>query len=314
MNQEEKREYKALKRKLFGLNTISLIMVNILTFVFVNTIIICLQKFISLNSTITFLILMGTCVIASIIFIISKIVKSHRKKRTKLSFWFTNNFPKLLLYYTILLFLFLSISNTPIWDINEVHEVLSIEWTIFGLSIAIFLVWDVIYINYLKKKQPYATDKMDFIKEYDLLNEKQLFYNLVLTAKTSIILLSINLFFLVLSSALIYIYHMPESVIVQNIVVFTFYLSTNSIVMLFIDILQPILFEHKELSEKNRVTKEEMDEAEGKALVQMVVDTGIKAISEMEDITEERKIEYIKKYQKLLIDVITEDHQPPKSE
>ena len=165
MNQEEKREYKALKRKLFGLNTISLIMVNILTFVFVNTIIICLQKFISLNSTITFLILMGTCVIASIIFIISKIVKSHRKKRTKLSFWFTNNFPKLLLYYTILLFLFLSISNTPIWDINEVHEVLSIEWTIFGLSIAIFLVWDVIYINYLKKKQPYATDKYYLMPE-----------------------------------------------------------------------------------------------------------------------------------------------------
>lgn len=288
MNQKEKRELRSLKMKQFGLYTVMFIIILIVSYVLIFSFLYALQKFVNIDLSILFFVPIGLSFFTSIIL---SVLVFRRKKRTKLSFWFSNNYPKILLSCIILIILFMSISNKPLWDHNEIHEVLSIEWTVLGLSITIFLVWHVVFIGYLKKKEPKPADNLDFIQEYDLMNEKQTFYNEVLSAKSTMILLSINLLFLVFSTSLIYISQKSDSVITQNIVVFTFYLSTNTIIMLFIDMLQPILLTHKELRLKNKVTKEEMDDAEGKALLQTLVDTSLKTIDNMKDLSDKSKNE-----------------------
>ena len=311
MNLKEKREIRTLRIKQFILYTAIFFLCLIFSYVLIFSFFYALQKFVNIDFTILFFLPIGLSVFVSIFL---SILVLRRKKRTKLSFWFSNNYPKVFLSCVILIILFMSISNKPLWNLNEIHEVLSIEWTILGLSITIFLVWHVIFISYLKKKEPKPAGDLDYIQEYDLMNKKQNFYNEVLSAKSTIILLSINLVFLILSTSLIYISNKSDSVITQNIVVFTFYLSTNSIIMLFFDMLQPILLAHKELRLKNKVTKDEMDVAEGNALLQTLVDTSLKTIDNMNDLSDERKRELKVKFLRSIKDEIIGENQKDSGE
>ena len=61
---------------------------------------------------------------------------------SKFRFWIRNNLSKLSISYLIIVFTLISIKSTPIWSTEEVYSVLSIQWTIFGLSLTIFFSMD----------------------------------------------------------------------------------------------------------------------------------------------------------------------------
>ena len=230
---------------------------------------------------------------ASLLFALASIIRIERKMRivgeTKLDFWLDNNRPKIILWYMICLLLFGSVSKDAIWTTGEIKDILTLEWTIWGLSITIFLVWNILIIDYLRKKRPVELEESEYFHHYQELKEKQSFAQEVDSTWSSVVLLSINLILLLFSSSLVYIQHVPESVFTQNILKCSFFFSTNTIVSLFFDMLKPLLADKKTLKADNQVTKKELDAALAGDFVHMFLAEMVKQIHNMSELSEEEQ-------------------------
>ena len=88
----------------------------------------------------------------SVVILVYVIIQSNSTKRTKLSNWIAMNWSKLSLYYIVSLICFVSIKTEIIWGFNQLENIISLEWTIFGISITIFLVWNVLISKYLTSR------------------------------------------------------------------------------------------------------------------------------------------------------------------
>ena len=261
----------------------------IFTFFFVYSLIHCISNFFDINNQLCLFISLVAGLIVAIIYSVWSNQNAKTLHESKISFWFKANSPKLILSYFIILFSLISITDKAIWSEEEIVDVLSLEWTIFGLSVTIFLVWNVIYIEYLKKIQPKKPDTDDYLEKYEFLGQKQSFYRQVENSFTSIILLSINLFLLLFSSSFVHVSRMKEAVFTQNLVLCTFYFSTNTIALLFFDLLKPLKKDRDAFRKANQVTKEERDSALERALLQKLADDHIIAICNSPDLTQEQK-------------------------
>lgn len=250
-----------------------------------------LSKFIEIDITLARSIYIPIC---SIIFILLFIhFMRYRVKRSKLAFWLKKHVMKVLIFYFITMICIYNISPQAVMTAENVNNLLSTEWTMFGLSITIFLVWNVLIVSYFKNKQPTIDDKADYIEKYYYIRQKEA-YNIEVEASfSSIILLGINVFLLICSSSLVYQLVMPEDVITQNCVRCTFYFSTNTILCLFIDILRPLLKDKADLIKESNVTKDELEEAKDCYLMQRVFESRMTEICRNPDYTNEEKRERI---------------------
>lgn len=279
----------------------------IIAFLLVFSFLKCLNRFIDISLCLHYLISIVISIVLSIINIICLVVNIKRIVDSKLVYLIKKNYPYLFLIYFFLIILFATITNKVIWKANEINDVLSVEWTIFGLSITIFLVWDVLFLSYLKKKQPVKHGDMDLIQSYELINKKFSYYSEVEIEFLTIILLTINLVLLIISSVGVYIIHQPQNIFIQNLVILSFYFSTNTILSLLIDIIKPLWEERARLKKENQVTKEEMDSAQVNAIFQMVVDEVAEKIYSTEELSEEEKIKKKIKLLEGLKEMLKED-------
>ena len=76
---------------------------------------------------------------------------------------------------------------------------------------------------------------------------------------STVTLLTINLVALILATASAYLSVDNITIIIQNIVYFSFLLCTNTVLQLFLDILQPIKEEKRELLKGMEVTAEDVE-------------------------------------------------------
>lgn len=203
-------------------------------------------------------------------------------------FWKKKHSSKIVIGYFMLLFVFLSIKNSVRWANDEVNNIMSIEWTIMGLSITIFLVWEI-FLKYLKSKQPVVENNSDFVQMYQYLQDKFNFAQKVETGFLSIVLLSANLLLIVITTTAVYIMNSSQRIITQNLIACNFYFSTNTIIMLFLNILQPIIEEKRILKQNNQVTKKELDEANANAKVQMIVEGVTQYVDQLNALNDEEK-------------------------
>ena len=227
-------------------------------------------------------------ILASIVVLICLNKTAHKVKSSKLSFWLDMNYPKLFIVYIFLVITFASIRNTPLWTKEEIENVLSIQWTIFGLSLTILLVWNVV-IDLLRKDQPKELDATDSIQQYKYIEHKILFSQSIEMTFSSVVVLTANLFFLIISTAFIYIFKKPAELITQNIVMCSFYFTTNAITMLFADMLRPLRKDKAQLIKENTVTKEDFDHARVAAVAQSMFET----VFDSDKLTDEEKKQII---------------------
>lgn len=262
--------------KTFGLFVLTFVAVFFFVVLLVGSILICINKFVDLPGMVWFW--RGMMISAIVAFVGTVLIVRSTKRitETNLSFWLGKNYPKLLLGYIIVVLTIGSINSQPIWDTDMVYEVLSLQWTIFGLSLTIFLVWNVIMVEFLKTKQPKASDSSSLYQKYALAQEKKTYTQEIDTTFNSVVLLTINLLLLLLSTTAIYISAKPESVVTQNILLCSFFFTTNSIVCLFMDILLPLKKDKAEMLKNNYVTKEDIDKAQAALFTQAIID-GLKA-------------------------------------
>lgn len=258
-------------------------------FFFAYSLLHCIRNFFDVKNQLCLLVSLGAGLVFAIAYSIWSALSGKTIRQSKVSFWFESNSPKLILSYLIILLCLISITDKAIWSAEEIVDVLSLEWTIFGLSVTIFLVWNIIYIEYLKKIQPKEPDTDDYLEKYEFLGQKQSFYRQVENSFTSIILLSINLFLLLFSSSFVHISRMEEAILTQNLVLCTFYFSTNTIALLFFDLLKPLKKDRDTFRKANQVTKEERDSTLERAIMQKLADAQIRAICDSPDLTQEQK-------------------------
>lgn len=158
------------------------------------------------------------------------------------------------------------------WDAEEVANILSVQWTIFGLAITIFLVWNVIIVEYIRNMQPKTDCATDLLQNYITILEKQSFSQEVETTFFSVTVLAIDLCLLIFSTHLIHIAAQSDKLFTQNLLCFSFYFTTNSIVALFFDILKPLKKEKSKLLKDNNVSKSEIDNAQAALFAQIIIE------------------------------------------
>lgn len=294
--------------KTFGLFVLTFMAFFFFVVLLVGSILICINKFIDLPGMVWFW--RGLMISAIVAFIGAVLIVRSTKhfKETKMSFWLGKNYPKLLLGYILSVLTIGSINNQAIWTADMVYEVLSLQWTIFGLSLTIFLVWNVIMVEFLKTKQPKMSDSPSLYQKYILALEKKTYTQEIDTTFNSVVMLTINLFLLLLSTTMIYISMKPESIITQNVLLCSFFFTTNSVICLFIDILSPLKKDKEEMLKNNSITKSDIDKAYAAQFAQAIIDgitQGVMAL-DSDKYTEEDKKKLIVEYLTAFKDFVKE--------
>lgn len=284
--------------KTLGLFILVFVAFFFLVVLLVGSILICINKFVDLSGMVWFW--RGLMISAIVAFVGTVLIvcSTKRFRETKVSFWLSKNYPKLLLGYFLVVLTIGSLNSQPIWDADMVSEVLSLQWSIFGLSLTIFLVWNVLMVEFLKGKQPKVSDSSSLYQKFILALEKKSYTQEIDTIFNSVVLLTINLFLLLLSSTMIYISMKPESIITQNILLCSFYFTTNSILCLFMDILLPLKKDKEEMLKNNSVTQSDIDKAYAAQFAQAIIDgitQGVMAL-DSDKYTEEDKKKLIVEY------------------
>ena len=243
-----------------------------------------------LSATVLFFTSLGCSVLVAVLFSWYFIARLKAAKSTRFSRWLSQNYPKLILLYVVLSIIFLSIKTEIIWSYDSLKNVISLEWTIFGISITIFLVWNVIILKYLEKAKPTKSDKMCSIEKIDYITKKEVFYSQASVTFNTVTLLIINLLILVLSTAMVFIVAKEKvTLFCQNVVIISFYLSCNTIVELLLDILKPFNEEKKAILSETKVTANEIKEKEEIEEQLLQACRILKNLEQLESIDEEQK-------------------------
>lgn len=183
---------------------------------------------------------------------------------SKFGNWLSMNISTLILAYIFLLVLFNSIKNEIYWEYSEIVNVIEMQWTIFGLSIAIYLVWCFLVKSYLdEKKKPKDADKKTiyFVKKWLELRNKEDFHVDASIAYSTVSFLYINLF--ILCSVTLFAYLFKDvmlNVWSQNIVRFSFCFSIQTLIKTFVELIKPLREEKKKTLEEAKVKNKEIDE------------------------------------------------------
>lgn len=152
-------------------------------------------------------------------------------------------------------------------DLIYAKELLGFEWTIFSLTIALFLAWYIVVEKYLKN-EPLQNEKGD--KRVENIAKKLSFYHDSYSYLLNGILLFVNFVCISGISGLIWI-NQKISLFVQNCLYFNFFLTINTIQILFSDILIPVIARLL-VSRRYKMTDDEIGEELILATVEQAVE------------------------------------------
>lgn len=208
--------------------------------------------------------------VLSIGILIYKVIQHRKDNITKISNWVSMNSAKLSLLYIVSVICMVSIKSSVVFTIEELRNFISLIWSIFGISITVFLVWNVIIIDYLKAKKPKEKSTNLQFERIQFFVDKKGFVGKATTIFNSLYLLIISLIVLNLATVMTYISSTGANLINQNFCIIAFYFCLNALGSTFIDILKPFVEEKKKLLMNSKITTKELEEL--KDIVNRLVD------------------------------------------
>ncbi len=220
--------------------------------------------------------------IASFFFLAFYVVSFKMKKSTKFGNRLSLYYPKIILFYIILIIIFISIRSEIIWSYEGLKDTVYLEWTIFGISVTIFLVWHVLILKYLKDIQPKNTNTTVLLRRREYISKKGEFYQTVSVMFNTVTMLLINLFVLLFSTAWAFISKEEVTLFGQNAVIISFYFCTNTMVSLLIDIIIPLIKEKKIMLKETKVSDRDIDEVNS---LGEQIEKAMIVLKEIDDIT-----------------------------
>lgn len=202
-------------------------------------------------------------IVAFAVALITKIVCLVRRKmggKASPKMWIPHNMAKIIVAFILFVLFCSSLKREVFLTSTEMENMLSIEWTIFGISIAIFLIWNGVVIDGIKRNKPQKPGNHSDADTLKYIMEKEAFFATVSIKYTTVNLLVINTMSLIVSTGCIYVLDSEWMLLRQIVLIFTFYLTTNSLILLITDILEPIFAEKKELLRNSKVSYEEVEQ------------------------------------------------------
>lgn len=231
------------------------LLVGASTYIFVKFNYITFKSYFALSFT-------GGLTLAFIIWLVI-LIKAKIGKVTSISDFILNNVMNILVFFTFLCLFANSVEKKLIWNTNKMFEVLQIEWTIFTISIALFIFWPTIMSKYLLQNKPEFVTKDNPISHFESLCKKRAFYIDLKWTTSSILYIIVNLVSIILSTlnAIFYEYN----ILTQTVLIFSFYMCTNTIFTFMIDIVKAILILRKNYLKEYKVTVDEYNKAKKEA-------------------------------------------------
>ena len=193
-------------------------------------------------------------VVLAIIGVIVVIFDIKSERKTNLSHWMQIHTSKIVLAYIFLILFFTSLKSEIFLAQEAARELLSLEWTILGISIAVFLIWNVKVIDYLEKKKPTKPQDCLPTKTMIYIQEKENFYFDSTMLLNNVYLLLANLIVVCVSTAAIYISSKEMGLYSQTILIFGLFLCTNTIIGLIFDVLKPFRDKKDEMLKETKTT------------------------------------------------------------
>lgn len=227
--------------------------------------------------------------IFSIVSLIVVIFLMKSKKKTKIGHWLSINSAKLTLSYILLLFFFSSVKSEVFLTIEDMKELVSLEWVILGISITVFLIWNVVTIEYLQKSKPQKPQNSLPTKIWLYLQKKEDFYSDATSLLSNVYLLLINLTVICIATVNIYVTSRTATIISESIVILGLYLSTNTIIGLILDIFKPFNEKKNAILRETKTTNKDIElqnsiSKDGEKLL-----IAIEAINKLQSIDDEEK-------------------------
>lgn len=238
------------------------------------------------------MLLVLSCVAAfvfAVVCIIIAILLMKAEKKTKFGNWLSSNIAKITLAYTFLTIFFFSVKSEVILTIEELKEIISLGWTILGISVGIFLIWNVIAMEYLEKKKPNKPLSSFPTKQWRYIQEKSNFYSDATMLLSNVNLLLVNLLVLVVVTVLVFVTSRKATILSQSATFLVLFLCTNTIVGLMLDILKPFNEKKKSMLQETKVTSADVDlQNEIDQQTEIVLKT-IEIVEDMQNVGEEVK-------------------------
>ena len=185
--------------------------------------------------------------------------RPNTKKKNRFVNWLSMHSSKQVLFTVIFILGLSSLERNVIWTLDELKDVISLEWSIFSISITIFLVWNVLILDYLKRKKPQCPYDSFPTYTWRYIQNKGKFYEKASSLFSSVSLLTVNLISLIVATAMTYISNTGITIWNQNVSIFSFFLCTNTIISLFLDILKPLNEEKSSMLQETKVTGKDID-------------------------------------------------------
>lgn len=200
--------------------------------------------------------------IIALVFTILKTYFIKKEKSNKVTQWLSLNFSKLFLVYILSTTFFFSYETKTVWSQDVFINNIELQWTIFGISITIFLIWNIV-IKRIKQ-----LTLQHFGEKPNNLNQKHNWFKakLKLFQKTSIKFISISLLLvsllcLSLSTVLFYFVDVNDvSPFIQSITNYSLCLCILSLICLFIEIFAIIINQKDVLFSLSRPSNEDFEQ------------------------------------------------------
>lgn len=245
-------------------------------------------------------------IISFILFIGVNIVKSVCAKmivENKAVVWFQKHKANFVLLCIMLVSLSSSLKNTIIYDESELKGFLSLQWTIFTITITIFIVWTAIMVKYLKDSEPNIDDisgnDPDEISLFYKIRKKK-FYAEIVQRTSSLIFVILSAIVLIICTAIAYVVQEGVTIFSQTLAIFSFYMTVNSLSQILIEITIPYFNETIELLINNDVSAKDINESQNKVLLKVVRTKLEKKVNSDNSLTDEEKRDKINKtYEKI---------------
>lgn len=130
----------------------------------------------------------------------------------------------------------------------------------FGISAAVFLVWNVIIVEYLEKKKPIEISNRAPIEKAKYIEEKGTFFQIASSSFNTISLLFISLVMLIFATFLTYIVWREINLFNQTIGIIAFFFATNTLLDLMSGVLRPLKEKKHKILESTKISNFEVEE------------------------------------------------------
>ena len=242
------------------------------------------------------------------LYVIFLIYPCVNRKENKLTRFINSHSGSFCFLFLLVMVVVMAIYNEKEYDKEKIANLINIEWVIFGISVGFFTIWHAIFSS---KKTNVITNPnklvgTDRISAINVIKGNIQDYNNIIFP---IVLLVVNVLFLIISTSMFYILDTIDKVTVKCGII-SFYLCTNTLLSVFLEVITPIIKAKIEYEEKYKNIKSDSDT---NLLIQSIVEEAIIRFYDdsLKDLGDEEKSQVMNEIRNKMIELRSEDTNHP---